>query len=497
MKKAAAIAYCAVFFAAILAPLLLLPFSQNKPTENRPLAPLPAFVEEGAFNLEFPSRMEDFFQDHFFGRTAMIDGYDRLAASVFRQSANDKVIVGGEGYLFLAETAGDYDGGALFSDNEMRRLTAVLTTLSETLENRGKKLLIAIAPNKNTLYGQYMPDNYLRGGAPSNLERLLEADRLTFVDLAAALGGDGLYYKTDTHWNGKGARVAAQAITDAIASASGVSAGFDWEGVAPSNAVKTGDLAQMLYPNDTPAEPDFAYADAAPLYDTLGNYRSPDDLRITTRNGQGAPLSLYAFRDSFGVALIPYLSNAYRDAHYTRQMPLALENDEAYAADIFLLEMVERRLGELLTAAPTLLADETYPFPIPSDAESSVEAHRSRMFWSSSFRGPALGEARAWAQGTRDGLRVYGCAPGSHDMFAVSAMIEVDGEVRAYDVFPVWEASIAEENGITPPSPEEESGAFSFLIEELPAGTYPLYIRYGGVPEGYEAVCRAEIVVAP
>ena len=351
MNKIGSMVFCAVFFVLILAPLVLMPWSRNRQTENRLPAPPPELTKDGVFNLSLPGETEEYFKDRFAGRTQMIEAYSRLLGGLFGVSANDKVVLGREGWLFFGETVGDFDGSAALSDTEMELLISDLLEIKSAAEARGQVFLLAVAPNKNTIYGGQMPARYRKTGKPTNFDRLLQAEGLDCIDLRAALAASGqtAYYKTDTHWNGLGARIAAREIMLAIEEKTGAKARFDWDGEAFEPGAVTGDLGQMLYPANPPEEPDRIYADTGQRYSAIGRYRSPDDLHITTES-DGAPLRVAMYRDSFANALIPYFSNAYSDVYYTRQTPPPMDSAEVLEADVIVFEIAERRLGELAAA---------------------------------------------------------------------------------------------------------------------------------------------------
>lgn len=440
-------AFIALFIAIIILPLVLMPWAHNTAVENRPLASFPQFMVNGRVNMAFTSQLEDYFQDHFFGRTAMIDGYNRAVQALFGQSGNAKVIAGREGWLYLEEAAGDYSGEARLDQGDMRRLILTLEQVQETLKSNGKTFIICIAPNKSTIYPQYMPAHYRRAAGDGNLERLMGSG-LNTVDLRPLLAGQEalLYYQSDSHWNNTGARLAARTLLEAIPQLDS-NAIFSWED-APWEPVEiTGDLAHMLYPADTPGEADRQFADALPAYDYIGRFRTLDDLNITTQGGK-SPLKLFMMRDSFAQALIPYMGNAFSQAHFTRKMPLPLADEAVGDADVVVLEMAERRLGELLQGAPQL------PAPV-RPAFSAADATRA---------------ARVYAAKEGSYTRVYGwCGDAPANLSDVQVMVEGAG---AWQAFPLWESALL--------PGDEQPGAFSLLLDPLPAGVYTVHIRQTG-----------------
>jgi len=342
--------FCACFFVILLVPIVLMPWADYQMTENRPPAPPPELIREGSFNQSLPDEVEAFLDDRFAGRARMIDTYSRLIGGVFGVSANDKVVMGRDGWLFFQETVGDFDGSANLSDDEMDLLISYLFSLKHLTEERGQVFLIAVAPNKNTLFGEFMPGRYTRTESPTNLERLLSIEGLDFIDFQSALLEPDFYtyYKTDSHWNSRGSRIAAREIMYGIAARTGVMGDIDFTGDGNfETRYITGDLGQMLFPVNPPLEADLIFDDARQNFTAVGRFRTLDDMHITTES-DGAPLRVAMYRDSFANWLIPYFSNAYSNVYYTRQTPPPMDRSEFIEADVVVFQIVERRLGELL-----------------------------------------------------------------------------------------------------------------------------------------------------
>ena len=78
-----------------------------------------------------------------------------------------------------------------------------------------------------------------------------------------------------------------------------------------------------------------------------------EDLTINT-NGGKVNARLLILRDSFTNQMLEYIADAAKQVDFLRAMPLPLKNASGY--DAVLLEMVERRLPELLNAPPDMPA---------------------------------------------------------------------------------------------------------------------------------------------
>lgn len=355
MKKAFPIAFCALFFAACLfffAGVFFPP--PDAAAEGRELAAFPSWTTEaGAFNSRFFTELDAYFSDRFTFRQRLISLSGRVRETVFR-TGSEQVIVGRNGMLFYAATAPDFTGDARMTKEEIAAAAAALAKLSDYASEHGARFLVAVAPNKNTIYPENMPVAYRRTAEATNLDALLGAlaeAGVNAVDLREALSGQDvpIYHSRDTHWNGEGARLAYDAMLNA--------AGLPHESYAGAPLITaggfSGDLDEMLYPGDGRLSDDcrrdvsfegkFVYTSA---------YATAMDLSITTRGaGEGR---LLMFRDSFGSRLIPYLSAAFAEARYERATPYRIDLLKTYPADLVIVEIAERNIPALVSAADRL-----------------------------------------------------------------------------------------------------------------------------------------------
>jgi len=351
-KKIAAVLFCALFFlsSVILAAGAFLG-GEDAAAEGRELAPFPSWkTEDGSFNSAFFMDFDAWLTDRFTGRQQLISANAWIREHVFA-TGSDQVIVGRDGFLFYADTVPDYTGEGRLSDEEIAAVADALLALSDYAAEKGARLIVAVAPNKNTVYGDRMPAVYAPSGEASNMTRLhaaLGERGVLYTDLRDALTDDGtlLYHKRDTHWNGMGALRAYDAILD--------TAGIPHEDYAGFPTVTArdfpGDLDGMLYPSagllDDNTLPDADF-DSRFIYTSA--YRTSMDMIITTR-GQGEGKALI-FRDSFGSALIPYFSSAFAEVQYERALPFRIDLLEKFDADLVVVEIAERNIKNLLSAA--------------------------------------------------------------------------------------------------------------------------------------------------
>lgn len=108
-------------------------------------------------------------------------------------------------------------------------LTDVMTSLERlkaAVEGSGRKLVLAVVPDKSTMVPEHLPSNY--AGKKCSIERkaefwqALNSSGLGAIDLRGPLGiaqdaaGHPLYQASDTHWSPQGAAVFVQQVVNTL-----------------------------------------------------------------------------------------------------------------------------------------------------------------------------------------------------------------------------------------------------------------------------------------
>ncbi len=184
-----------------------------------------------------------------------------LKLKLFGISAVPKVLVGQQGWLFMDKTVVrhgtvDYFRSAdPFNIEELEQWKRLLEERQAWLAARGIFYLFVIAPNKNTIYPEFMPDRIRKVHPRSRMDQLVEYleqhSTVSFLDLRNVLlnakNKYPVYSRTDTHWNDYGAYIAYREIMKYVARY------FKEAEPLPLNRFKIrilnkagGDLAEML-----------------------------------------------------------------------------------------------------------------------------------------------------------------------------------------------------------------------------------------------------------
>ena len=331
---------------------------------NERLSDAPQWLDkEGKWNQNYLSDLSDWICDRFFLRQELISMDNWLTAQVFGNSGEDKVILGKDGWLFFTETLADYTGTEPMTDRELYSAARNLQLMQQYCQNAGKDFAFLIAPNKNSLYPEYMPGYGVKAEKTNadKLVALLSDMDVKTVDLFAAFGNvqEPLYFAHDSHWNAKGAALGA----DLINAAFGVESHY-FGGDFSQKQRHDGDLYAMAYPAFTDQEQHGIYGGELD-YTFTGKNTKPDSIRIETA-GKGAG-KLVAYRDSFGNLLFPYLADSYASAMFSR----STSYDMTQEADYILVELVERNLRYLIQYAPVMPAPQAR-LELPKAAEGST-----------------------------------------------------------------------------------------------------------------------------
>jgi hypothetical protein len=308
-------------------PLIPVPALQ----ENRNKAAWPDFswtdLESGALK----AGLNNYFNDHFGFRDSFIRGRHWITYYGFGLSTNAQVIIGKDGFLFIADSLNDYHRVPTFSPAEADRIARNFKDIQNELAARGTRFLLVVGPNTNTIYPESMPVPRKNPAGVSNLDLLKAACEkygVDNLDLVPALlkqkSSYPVYYKNDTHWNGIAGVVAANEILGRLDPERRFHGDLRITGVRPET--RNGDLNILLGidPRDTSVLP-------------VTEYQTPA-LKLP---------KLVWLHDSYSWAIFPYVKPFIADArvhHYTETASYSVIAADARGARYFIFEITERAL---------------------------------------------------------------------------------------------------------------------------------------------------------
>lgn len=321
-------AFCAFLFGSLLGSVFHWDLYATQ-GENRRLAVFPDFT---ALPVEkWPQAFETYFNDHFGFRNTLIRRYVRMMRKIGR---DDKVIYGSDGWLYFNDDAiiKDFLGYRMPDAGELQRRFERMVSRRTRLKRENIEYLVVIAPNKATIYPEYLPVQIVQSKGKTNRECLLEYISGRFdenlLDLAPLLRrakpGGVLYSKTDTHWNARGAYIAYAHIVEGLHRLlPDLPAVIGLSALEASTSEYTGDLARMtgvpdkhLLHEETLANPEASTWTITMLdHPALAGREHQGNPPYTVHNPQGR-YNAVVFHDSFMAGMKDLLPHHFKNTTF-------------------------------------------------------------------------------------------------------------------------------------------------------------------------------------
>ena len=170
---------------------------------------------------EFAERFNIFHRDNLPFRDFVLRFNTRLQYILFSKIAFPGVVLGSENWLFYASS--EIISAYRPPDDSWDKKTAVWRRIVERknnlLRDKAKIYALVAAPNKHSIYPEYLPSGLFRRTAPTRFDlfsKSFAGSGLPVFDprelLREAKKNMQLYYKTDTHWTDQGASLVVERI---------------------------------------------------------------------------------------------------------------------------------------------------------------------------------------------------------------------------------------------------------------------------------------------
>ena len=326
--------------------------------ENRTLATRPALTLD-SFGT-FPEKYNDYFNDHLQFRKNLVALNSMIDYYVFDQSASKDVIKGEDGWLFYNETLEDYQLNNLYTEEELENIKNEVLATKEYFKEKGIEFVILICPNKNTIYGEFMPSDIEVYGEQSRVRQMVDylqknTDVPVIFPVEELLNAKKAhpelisYFKLDTHWNYMGGFWASEPLLKAL----GVKPiafedidyyqtsdpAYSWSGYDEANMLG---LTKLL---DT----DINYHISNETMETITydgyvpNDQEAFDGLSRVHSGADDKRKVFFVRDSFGEGITPYIAASFSEIYSIHRSSLKRSQIEEEQPDIFIYEIVERK----------------------------------------------------------------------------------------------------------------------------------------------------------
>jgi len=353
------IVFLSMFFITLYIPMSYISKEETSPNENRVLAKYPKLLGENGINTLFGKKVENWFNDRFFGRRFMLSTEEKMKRLIEPHRGNKKVMVGKEGWLFYkgGNSVNNFINKSELSSHQMEKGTEYLIAINNWCKAHNKKFYYVLIPDKHRIYGEYVqyiqkirPDsesmdnqwvNYIRNHSDVNVLYLYDI-------LMKNKGKDLLYWKEDTHWNYFGGYIGYQEIMKTLAKNNHIK---------PYKVTKWKDEEKLHI--DLSKMYSYGYRDRNIKYkEPIMTDKSSTCESIKEENLQDTivchnpkqKLKAFVLRDSFSTALIPYYAETFGKVKLVWRYDITSENLQEIAAeyDIVILENVARFIPKIL-----------------------------------------------------------------------------------------------------------------------------------------------------
>lgn len=191
--------------------------------ENRNLAQSPKINKKILFNGEFFNSFEEYFSDQLYGRDTIMNLYSLIQLNLLEKKKIGDVVIGDDGYLLPYK---DYIPENQNIESSGNRVLETLLELDAVIREYDGDLYYLYIPHKKDMYDDKYPsfyedghDNYIKR-TEIKLNKIKESGintvDSTYILEEAKKNDDYIYFKTDHHYNFKGAYYSYQELLKAI-----------------------------------------------------------------------------------------------------------------------------------------------------------------------------------------------------------------------------------------------------------------------------------------
>lgn len=224
-----------VIFIGIIT-LLFVPMIQHKfrILEEKPLngaytlSSKPELNKENWFSGKYQEGQDKYIQEHTGFYPSWVRLYNQWNYSFFNIAHAEGVIRGKEDYLYEENYIKAYYGIDFLGEEKIEDITRKWKSIQDTLEDKGIKLTVILAPGKGSFYPEYIPDQYqkVKNGKINYevfKEQFIKQD-ISFIDMHSwfesmkKTSKYPLFPKTGIHWSAYGQYLATDSIRKYVSS---------------------------------------------------------------------------------------------------------------------------------------------------------------------------------------------------------------------------------------------------------------------------------------
>lgn len=353
------------FLLVITAPLAISIYQPDREwseVEKRKLSTLPQLPENLGETPGFLKKFESYYNDHFGLREKMIERYHREMEKRFGVAGTPLVLKGEDKWLYYTGNSllDDFRGSLRLSSDQLKMWEQEQWRRYRWLRKKNIAYITFATPNKQSVYPDFLPEEYRKSKGESRLEQLhgfLQHNPVPFYvellqPLIDARPQRKLFYALDSHWNHYGAYIGFRQVMGKVANLFPENSYLlDFPFHKHYRRTLGGDLARMLMLDSAASEsmpkvrPRKYCSEKEDLPITLTGLGSQDHHQPLLKTCDEAVLKAIVFCDSFIEQLEPFLSENFKEVLYLRKSYDEQNITEAltyFTPDIVIEQRVER-----------------------------------------------------------------------------------------------------------------------------------------------------------
>ena len=120
----------------------------------------PELAFKSWFSGDYQQQKQQYINERFGFRPLFIRLYNQMYYSLFQETRANDVIIGKDGYLYGESYINAYTGTDFIGLDSITKKVRKLARVRDTLEKKGIKLIMVLAPGKGSFYSEYIPAKF-------------------------------------------------------------------------------------------------------------------------------------------------------------------------------------------------------------------------------------------------------------------------------------------------------------------------------------------------
>ena len=304
--------------------------------------------------------LKKYYLNNFGGRNSLYLFYKKFTEDVLKENPlPNKVVIGSEGWMFLGNSFSNaYDeslGHKQFTKLELHQIANKIEHQKKWLEERNIQYYISVAPNKHSIYKEYLPFKSFQIKTRFEVLKDFLKKEINFelIDLNTHIlplkDSLNLYHKFDSHWNDHGAYLGYKKLMDNLEINNPIikKQKMSFLDIDLDTIIyKTGGLNKVLM-NSNKEKWQILKKKQSEYIEMPERYLDKRDDYEYRFSNKTKKLKILVFRDSFSLALQKYINETFGESVYIWDFNFDKDLIEKEQPDIVLYEVVERYLEKL------------------------------------------------------------------------------------------------------------------------------------------------------